>query len=1011
MAIGVPVSAASTGISGDLVYSSGMVAQPVLTVNSSTYDVTLDSSGLANLFNNSTFQNRLSQYAIPSADLGILADSDATHYVYVDYNSGSPIYKMATDSSLINASDTVPCYTISRVGSNVFVLNWDSPGLSPAAKLATKDVLINRFNLNSGLVPSVDSSLKVTSSPGTMIYGLKELSINQFDSSMSARYKRLTYTSGAFSLVNSTTMNNTYYSDGTNMITATAAYYVVNWLCMAGQTGADSSFLVEVMGGGQYITVAAAEGAAMPSLPSCLSPLIYPIYKAIILKGATTATIERISSSAGSGIAGANKHNSLLNIEGGSLDDSSGQHYYHATRPSNYRYVSKNGNDTSGDGGYANPFLTVQAAINEASSGMTVFVYPGSYSENVTFKAGVNVTSPVAMGVYIIGNHTCATAGTIILENIVLSSATGDTLSVSGSGAINFQMYSSSANSGTGYAINWNSTSSSSKLLLTDCTVNVSTSGASASALYTQTGSAGSIIANRTSFAVDNLNNVCLKLGGAVSFTHTSDQINGQAVLTDTAAAVISLVKFTTTSVAVATIGATSSAIINSVIVTTTASPAVTGSGLLYFAALVYGSTGVGGAQTLSGGYGPLPLKFASISFRSSALNTVPYDGTFEYDGTNLWFTCGTTRRIVSNNTRMLPLTNSTTALSLCQADGTVLFYVDTTSGIMYPATTNSRAIGTVSAALSALYTRLISSDDALSITSAETKALSMTSGTIGAITVDSGTTGAVNLGTGGSAKTITIGNTTGATAVKINTGSGNATINGGNVGIGTTSPSCSLTLGDSSCGTWDSNYKVIDILGCGTILGSHNGTGWSGTEYGQTAWANNTYYNGTSKAIGTGAASSILQGTGQIEFQVAPSVSAGATQTFISAMHINNSGYVGIGTNSSLQPLHVAWADQSHSRIRIENTNSDDGGRPFELVAGINTTGQSGFSIFDAKVSATRLVIDNSGRVIIGGTTGTSMLQVIGLPTYADNTSAIAGGLTAGAFYRTSTGQLMCVY
>jgi len=127
-----------------------------------------------------------------------------------------------------------------------------------------------------------------------------------------------------------------------------------------------------------------------------------------------------------------------------------------------------------------------------------------------------------------------------------------------------------------------------------------------------------------------------------------------------------------------------------------------------------------------------------------------------------------------------------------------------------------------------------------------------------------------------------------------------------GTVGVGTTSPTCSLTLGDSSCGTWDSNYRVIDLLGCGTILGSHNGTGWSGTGYGQTAWANNTYYNGTSKAIGTGAASSILQGTGQIEFQVAPSVSAGATQTFISAMHINNNGRVGIGTTAPTAALQV---------------------------------------------------------------------------------------------------------
>jgi hypothetical protein len=205
-------------------------------------------------------------------------------------------------------------------------------------------------------------------------------------------------------------------------------------------------------------------------------------------------------------------------------------------------------------------------------------------------------------------------------------------------------MYNASANSVSGYAINWNTTSTSSKLLLTDCTVNTTTSGASACALYTQTGSKGSIIANRTSFVIDAPNNVCLKLGGAVSFTHTSDQIIGQAVVSDTVVATIGLVKTVTTSVAVATIASTASVIANSVVLTTTASPCVTGAGGLFYSAIVYGGTGLGGAQTLNAGAGPIPLKFGAISLRATPLNTYPYDGTWEYDGTHLYFTVGTTR-------------------------------------------------------------------------------------------------------------------------------------------------------------------------------------------------------------------------------------------------------------------------------------------------------------------------------------------------------------------------------
>jgi len=57
------------------------------------------------------------------------------------------------------------------------------------------------------------------------------------------------------------------------------------------------------------------------------------------------------------------------------------------------------------------------------------------------------------------------------------------------------------------------------------------------------------------------------------------------------------------------------------------------------------------------------------------------------------------------------------------------------------------------------------------------------------------------------------------------------------------------------------------------------------------------------------------------------------------------------------------------------------------------------------------RMRITGSGLVGIGTSSPTSQLQVVGLPVFADNTAALAGGLTAGAFYRTSTGQLMVAF
>jgi len=42
------------------------------------------------------------------------------------------------------------------------------------------------------------------------------------------------------------------------------------------------------------------------------------------------------------------------------------------------------------------------------------------------------------------------------------------------------------------------------------------------------------------------------------------------------------------------------------------------------------------------------------------------------------------------------------------------------------------------------------------------------------------------------------------------------------------------------------------------------------------------------------------------------------------------------------------------------------------------------------------------NGNLGIGTTEPKSKLHVTGLPEYVDNAAAIAGGLTAGAFYRT---------
>ena len=73
-------------------------------------------------------------------------------------------------------------------------------------------------------------------------------------------------------------------------------------------------------------------------------------------------------------------------------------------------------------------------------------------------------------------------------------------------------------------------------------------------------------------------------------------------------------------------------------------------------------------------------------------------------------------------------------------------------------------------------------------------------------------------------------------------------------------------------------------------------------------------------------------------------------------------------------------------------------GGSPAQIY--LSVAAGTDFSIYEA--GTPRLMVQNTtGNVGIGTATPTSPLQVVTLPTYATNALAIAGGLTAGAFFK----------
>lgn len=83
---------------------------------------------------------------------------------------------------------------------------------------------------------------------------------------------------------------------------------------------------------------------------------------------------------------------------------------------------------------------TIASALTSASSGDTIFIRPGIYTENLTLKAGVNLTAyscdAFTPNVTIVGTCTFSAAGTVSISGIRLETNSAPCLTVTGASSI-----------------------------------------------------------------------------------------------------------------------------------------------------------------------------------------------------------------------------------------------------------------------------------------------------------------------------------------------------------------------------------------------------------------------------------------------------------------------------------------------------------------------------------------------------------------------------------------------
>ena len=131
-------------------------------------------------------------------------------------------------------------------------------------------------------------------------------------------------------------------------------------------------------------------------------------------------------------------------------------------------------------------YTTIQSAITAATSGSTVFIQPGTYTENLTLKAGVNLTAFESDGslngtgdVIILGTSTLTTAGSVTISGIQLQTNSAALLAVTGSAASVVNLMNCYLNCTNATGITFSSSSTSSAINLYDCFGDLATTGIS----------------------------------------------------------------------------------------------------------------------------------------------------------------------------------------------------------------------------------------------------------------------------------------------------------------------------------------------------------------------------------------------------------------------------------------------------------------------------------------------------------------------------------------------------
>jgi len=311
-------------------------------------------------------------------------------------------------------------------------------------------------------------------------------------------------------------------------------------------------------------------------------------------------------------------------------------------------------NPTAGKGSHT----TIATALTSASSGDTILITPGTYTENLTLKVGVDLCAydcdALTPNVSIVGKCTMTTAGTCSISGIRLTTNSDFFLAVTGSAASKVNLIDCYFNCSNNTGISFTSSDSGSQIYMKGC---INTFGTTGITLWVSTasglilidycdffyGSATSTASSNSAAQVvikhSNLNfPVSCSSTGVLDIVFTTIATNNQNATCITTAgsgsSTITLSTLSSGSASSASIGSGSTLYVLDTTVKSTNTNAITGLGTIFYGPIVFtDSSSIINTTTQTALYTNLAKYKASaqpsfFAYLANAQSNVTGDGT-----------------------------------------------------------------------------------------------------------------------------------------------------------------------------------------------------------------------------------------------------------------------------------------------------------------------------------------------------------------------------------------------